>query len=72
MKKYHIPSGSRGNNIAVIFNGFSVGLINYGVDVAVEDIVIVFSQIKATPHKDSAADALPIFSSECAKRAQLT
>ena len=26
-------------------------------------------QLKATPHKDSAADAQPIFSSECAKRA---
>ena len=28
--------------------------------------------VKAIPHKDSAADAPPIFSSECAKRAQLT
>ena len=27
---------------------------------------------KAIPHKDSAADAPSIFSSECAKRAQLT
>ena len=30
------------------------------------------SEIKAIPHKDSAADAPSIFSSECAKRAQLT
>jgi len=29
-------------------------------------------ELKAIPHKDSAADAPPIFSSECAKRAQLT
>ena len=30
------------------------------------------AQLKAIPHKDSAADAPSIFSSECAKRAQLT
>ena len=52
-------------------SGLEDGAKSIFKDVVVQRCIVhlIRNSIKAIPHKDSAADAPPIFSSDCAKRA---